>query len=315
MIMASVKTGTAAAGGTSAKPLWLRGAPGIFLLLWSLGFPVAVIGLRYAEPMTLLVLRFILVLAVLIPLALWLRPPLPARRRDWIDLAVVGFLIQAVYFGLCYFAFTLGTSAGAVALIVSLQPVVVALLAPSMVGEVIGARRWVGFGLGLAGAMIVILARSEVDGASAIGLLCTVGALAGMCAATLYEKRFGSGQHPVTSNLVQYAVGLAATLPIALALEGMAINWTLPFAAALGYLVFGNSLIAITLLLAMIRHGEASRVSALFYLVPPTAAFLAWVLIGEAMPPLAWAGMAVAAVGVAIATQPARRGGDRSRVS
>ena len=287
---------------TEAKPVWLRGAPGIFLLLWSLGFPVAVIGIRYAEPMTLLVLRFVCVLAVLIPIALWLRPPLPTRGRDWADLAIVGFLIQAVYFGLCYVAFSFGASAGVVALIVSLQPVLVALFAPGIVGETIGRGRWAGLILGLGGAVIVITARSEIDGASAIGILCAIGALMGMSTATLYEKRFGRGHHPVTSNLVQYAVGLAATLPVALLLEGLTFTWSLPLAGALVYLVVGNSLIAITLLLAMIRHGEAARVSALFYLVPPTAALLAWILIGETMPPLAWVGMAVAAAGVALAS-------------
>jgi drug/metabolite transporter (DMT)-like permease len=64
-----------------------------------------------------------------------------------------------------------------------------------------------------------------------------------------------------------------------------------------------------TLLLAMIRAGEASRVSALFFMVPPMAAVIAWVLLGEAMPPVAWAGMAIAAAGVLIATRNWPAGG------
>ena len=46
-----------------------------------------------------------------------------------------------------------------------------------------------------------------------------------------------------------------------------------------------------------------SRVSALFYLVPPVTAVIAWPLLGEAMPLLAWAGMAIAALGVAMASR------------
>jgi len=53
----------------------------------------------------------------------------------------------------------------------------------------------------------------------------------------------------------------------------------------------------------LIRAGDVSKVSALFYLVPPLAAFLAWILLGEVMPPIAWMGMAVAAIGVLIATR------------
>jgi drug/metabolite transporter (DMT)-like permease len=74
------------------------------------------------------------------------------------------------------------------------------------------------------------------------------------------------------------------------------------FVAALAYLVIGNSVVAVGLLLAMIRAGEVSRVSALLYLVPPIAALIAWLLPGEVMPLLAWPGMAVAAAGVFIAT-------------
>jgi drug/metabolite transporter (DMT)-like permease len=128
-----------------------------------------------------------------------------------------------------------------------------------------------------------------------------------MTAGTLYEKRFGVAQHPVTSNLVQYAVGLAVVLPLAWAVEGMQVSWTGPMVGSLLYLAIGNSLVAVTLLLAMIRRGEASRVSALFFLVPPIAAVIAWLLIGESMPPIAWLGMALAAAGVAIANRPIPR--------
>ena len=73
----------------------------------------------------------------------------------------------------------------------------------------------------------------------------------------------------------------------------------------LAYLVIGNSILAISLLLAMIRAGEVSRVSALFYLVPALSALFAWPLLGEVMPPLAWAGMALAALGVALVSRKA----------
>jgi drug/metabolite transporter (DMT)-like permease len=286
-------------------PLWLGLAPAIFLLLWSAGFTFAKLGLAHAEPITFLALRYGLVLAVLVPFFLALQPRLPRDVAGWGHLAVVGFLIQALYFGLAYIAFALGVSAGGVALIVSLQPILIALLAPRLAGERVSAARWVGLGLGLLGAALVILARSTIEATSPVGVLCAVGALAGITAGTLYEKRFGVSYHPVASNLVQHVVGLAAIMPVAWAVEDMRVAWTSELIIALGYLVVANSLIAITLLLAMIRRGEASRVSALFFLVPPTAALIAWAGLGEAMPPLAWAGMAVAAAGVAIVVRPA----------
>ena len=94
----------------------------------------------------------------------------------------------------------------------------------------------------------------------------------------------------MSSNLVQYAVGLAIMLPLAGLADSMVVIWTWDLVWSLSYLVIGNSLISVTLLLAMIRYGEAAQVSALFFMVPPLAALSAWLLIGELLPGLAWVG-------------------------
>ena len=162
-----------------------------------------------------------------------------------------------------------------------------------------------GLAMGLAGAAIVILARSGAEAAPPVAVLCAVVALLGMTAATLYERRFGGGQHLVIANMVQCGTGLALLLPLAALFETMQVRWSSRFAVSLGYLVVANSLVSISLLLAMLRAGSAAAVSAWFFLIPPVAALVAWSVLGEAVPPLGWAGMALAAAGVAIATRGA----------
>jgi drug/metabolite transporter (DMT)-like permease len=104
--------------------------------------------------------------------------------------------------------------------------------------------------------------------------------------------------------MIQYAAGLIGILPLTFATESLNVDWSSPeLLGALAYLVIGNSLISMTLLLAMIRAGEVSRVSSLFYLVPPVATLMAWPILGETMSHFAWLGMAVAAAGVAIASR------------
>jgi drug/metabolite transporter (DMT)-like permease len=304
---APATTRTAPSAVPETSPLLLRIAPAIFLLFWSGGFAAGKIGVAYTGPLTFLTVRYVLVLLVLLPLLLVMRPPLPRTAAEWRHLIVVGLLIQGLYYALGYIALAMNVSSGAVALIVSLQPILVALLAPRLAGERVAGWRWAGLGLGLAGAALVIVARAAVEAMSGIGVLAAVGALAGMTVGTLYEKRFGVSQHPVTANSVQYAAGLALTLPLALVLEERSVDWSLPLALSLLYLVVCNSLIALTLLLLMIRQGEVSRVSALFFLVPPLAALIGWLLLGEHMPLPAWLGLAFAAAGVALAT----RRGDR----
>ena len=121
------------------KPLWLLLAPVMFLLLWSGGFSVAKLGISHAEPLSFLALRYASVLVLLAPLVAIMRPPLPRRGSEWMHLAIVGLLIQTVYFGLSYIAFKAGVSAGGVAIIVCLQPILVGLIAPYFAGEKVGA--------------------------------------------------------------------------------------------------------------------------------------------------------------------------------
>lgn len=286
---------------TSRKPVWLIAAPVIFLLLWSGGFSVAKLGISHAEPLSFLSLRYACVCALLAPLVIILRPPLPQKRMDWVHLAIVGVLIQTFYFGLSYLSFKAGVSAGGVAIIVCLQPILVGLIAPRFTREKVSLLRWAGLALGMAGAATVIMSRSSVELAHPLGVICAVGGLLAITAGTLWEKRFGKSYHPVVSNSVQYLAGLAGVLPAALMFETFQFTWNLPFIGALAYLVIGNSLVAMSLLLAMIRAGEVSRVSSLFYLVPPISALMAWPLLGEAMPPLGWAGFGLAAAGVMLA--------------
>ncbi|MCA8312922.1 DMT family transporter [Burkholderia multivorans] len=286
------------ASDRGGKPGWLRAAPALFLLLWSSGFVFLKLGLRDADPLTFLALRYACVVALLAGPFLWLRPALPRTRRAWLNLVVVGLLLQAGYFSFTYLSLKLGMSAGAVALVTSQQPILVGLLAPALAGERVGALRWVGLALGAAGAVLVILARGAVAIASPWALAFALLALACITGGTLWEKRFGTDVHPVSANLVQYAVGLAVSAPLAFALEPMHVHWSAGLAGSLAYLVICNSLIAISLLLAMVRHGEASRVSALFFLIPPATALIALAVLGETIGALAWPGMALAAAGL-----------------
>lgn len=288
------------------RPLWLTLAPFIFLILWSVGYSVAKIGLQFTDPMTLLALRFGSVIVIMGVLFVVIRPPLPKTRADWLHLAFVGFLLQAVYFGMNYYAFNSGVGAGTLALVMSFQPILVALIAPLWTKEIISRKSWIGLALGLAGTLLVIASRTEIEPPTLLGMIFCAIALLGITSGSLWEKRFGLNHHPVTANLVGYTAGFIGILPALALQDSFEIEWTGTFIAALAYLVVGNSVIAVGLLLAMIRAGDVSRVSALFFMVPPLAALTAWVLLGEIMPPLAWVGLAFASLGVYLATRKPR---------
>jgi len=273
-------------------------APWLFLMLWCGGFTVAKIGFTGAEPFTLLSIRYGAVLLLLLPFYIVLRPMLPTTRNEWLHVAWVGFLIQVVYFGAAWLAMNAGGSAATVALITCLQPVLVALSVPYLAGERVSVTRWLGLGLGLTGCIWVIIANGEIKlvGITVFGL--AIIALLGMTTATVWEKRYGVSHHVIVSSLIQYAVGFLCTLPMAWLTESMQVQVTPAFVFALIYLVVGNSILAISLLLMMIRQGEVTKVTSLFFLVPPGTALIALLVLNEPMAPLAWVGMAVAVYGV-----------------
>jgi drug/metabolite transporter (DMT)-like permease len=275
--------------------------PAAFLVVWSGGFAFAKIALQHSGPLTLLAVRYALVVLLLAPVVLLLRPPIPDRRKTWAHMIVLGILVQVLYFGLTMIALDLKMSAGAVAVIVSLQPILVAILAGPVLAERVSPLQWVGLLLALAGALLVILPRTSLR-TSPLGVAAAVGALLAIAVATVYERRLQTTGEFLATNAVQYVVGAAVLVPAALVFEGLRFDLAPAFVIAIGYLALGNSLLSLTLLFAMIRAGEAARVSAMFFLVPPVSALIALVLLHEQLPLLAWAGMAVAGTGVAIAT-------------
>ncbi len=283
------------------------GAPPLFILLWSTGFIVVKVGLRDADPLTLLAARYVLVECLLVPAALLLRVPLPRSPAAWLHLAVVGVLVQALHFGGINLSLEYGLAPGASALVTCLQPILVGMLAPWIAGESVSVRRWIGLALGLAGTVAVILSRASLGRLPFEGLAWATLALAGITLGTLYERRYGIRQHPIMASLVQCGVGLLVVLPAAALTEPIRLHVTVSLIWSLAYLVLANSIVAITLLLAMLRAGEASRVSALFFLVPPLTALLAWVVLGETLPLAGWIGLGVSAAGVAIVTLERRR--------
>ena len=287
----------------SGRPLWLVFAPSIFLFVWSTGYVAAKFGLGFVEPFTFLVLRYGLIVLIMAALFVVLRPKLPKTAMDWGHLAIVGLLMQAAYFGFCYMAFTSGMAVGTLSLLLSLQPILVGLIAPRWSGEAVGFKQWMGLVFGLLGAVIVILARSDIEPPTLISFSFAFLALAGITGASLWEKRFGTSHHPVTANFVGFAAGLLGVLPFMLIFEDLTVTWTWQLVVSLLWLVIGSSLIGVGLLWAMIRLGDVAKVSALFFMVPPLAAFFAWIVLDELMPPLAWLGMGVAAMGVYIATR------------
>jgi drug/metabolite transporter (DMT)-like permease len=280
--------------------LWTTLLPGLFVVLWSTGFIFAKMGLPYAEPFTFVALRYLFVVAIMLPIALIARATWPRHLAEVLHLMVAGLLLHAVYITGVFASIYHGLPAGIAALIVGLQPLLTATLVGPLLGERVSGKQWLGLLLGLVGVALVLREKLAFDRATGGAVLLAVGALFGATLGTLYQKRFCSTADLRSSAVIQFAAAGLACLAVALPLETMQVTWSGPFIFALGWLVLVLSIGTVSLLYLILRRVSAAKTASLFYLVPPATALFAWALFGETLGVLALAGMALAAAGVAL---------------
>jgi drug/metabolite transporter (DMT)-like permease len=303
-----MKTSTASAraqaknGGAARSALLPMLAPALFVILWSTGFIVAKFGLPYAPPLTFLLLRFLSVLVILVPCVIVLRAPWPTGKM-W-HIAFAGLLMQAGYLGGVWCAIKLGMPAGLSALIVGMQPILTGVAAP-LIGESVRPRQWLGLLFGLAGVGLVVAAKIHLAGLSVASILLCLMALVSITVGTLYQKRYCPHFDLRTGTVIQFAASIVMILPLAIWLEHLrldfaTVSWTLDFIGALLWSAMGLSIGAIFLLFMLIRRSDATQVTSLLYLTPPTTALMAWGMFGETFNWLGLVGMAVAVLGVGL---------------
>lgn len=279
---------------------FLSPTPFFFVLLWSTGFIVAKFGLPYAPPLTFLLLRCLGALAFLVPCLLIWKAPWPHGRVHHV--AIAGLLVQAGYLGGVWSAIKLGMPAGVTALIVGMQPILTAAAAP-LIGERVRPVQWLGLLFGIGGVALVVYAKITLVGLSFEAIAWAVGALLCITAGTMYQKRHCPQFDLRTGTVIQYSASAVALLPLAWLLEDLdlamsTVQWTPRFVGALLWSILALSIGAIFLLFKLIQKNDATKVTSLLYLTPPTTAVMAWLMFGETFSLLGVAGMALAVLGV-----------------
>ncbi|MEM5421323.1 MULTISPECIES: DMT family transporter [Paraburkholderia] len=296
-------------------------APTLFVFLWSTGFVVARAIAPYADPNLFLLARFAGTAALFTIVALVMRAPWP-RGREIGKHLFAGALLQGVYLGAGYWAVAQGLSAGVMALLGALQPLLTAAIAARTFGERLPPLRWTGMSLGLAGVVLVLSPKlyaamhagggAIADAAAATApmhahanpllvVVVAVVSVGSITAGTLYQKTSLAQADIRSASAVQNlgAAIVAAVLALVLGETRWIATPTLWFSLAWGIAMLSG--VGVTLLVWMVRHGDAARATALLFLAPPLAALESWLLFGETLTPVQMAGFGVALAGVLLA--------------
>jgi drug/metabolite transporter (DMT)-like permease len=274
-----------------------RFAPALFVLLWSTGFVGAKYGLPYADPFVFLSVRILIAAVLLFALARLMKMPIRIGRQAVVRSGLIGFFLHACYLGGVFYSIAQGLPAGVAAVVTSLQPVLVSIVAVKVLGEQLRIRQLVGLLIGLVGVILVLgpSIDSQIPMSAIIAILV---ALIGSTTATLLQKKMGSDIPLLSGTAYQYLFSGCVLGTIALATQETSITWNLRFTAAFIWLILVLSVGAILLLLWLLNTGSAAKVSSLFYLVPPATAIEAFVLLGEKVNTQGFLGIGITALGV-----------------
>jgi drug/metabolite transporter (DMT)-like permease len=274
-----------------------RFAPTLFVLLWSTGFVGAKYGLPYADPFVFLSIRILIASILLFALAKAMKMPVRIGRGAIARSALIGFFLHACYLGGVFYSIAQGLPAGVAAVVTSLQPVLVSIVAVKVLGEQLRIRQVAGLLIGLIG-VILVLGPSIDAQIPAPAIIAILTALIGSTSATLLQKKMGSDIPLLSGTAYQYLFSGCILGIIALATQETTINWTLRFTVAFIWLILVLSVGAILLLLWLLNSGSTAKVSSLFYLVPPATAIEAFFLFGEKVNTQGFLGIGITALGV-----------------
>ncbi|MGM1029398.1 MAG: DMT family transporter [Actinomycetota bacterium] len=224
----------------------------------------------------------------------WVRP----TRKQWLLLVVFGLSWFLVY-NLALNASEHLLDPGTAALLVNVAPLIVALVAGTVLGE--GFPRWLIIGaIAAFGGIAIIGAATATGSLSLLGVVLALVAALTYAIAVLLQKPLLAQLPGLQVTLIGVAIGGVGSLPWSGALVAQVA--AAPPAATLGVVYLGVVPTAIAFLAwaYALQRMPAGRLVITSYLVPVLATGMAWLLLGEVPPPLALLGGLICLTGVAL---------------
>ena len=276
--------------------------PFIFILLWSSAFITTKPIIDNSDPFSALSFRFAIVAFGFFLYSVYSNQKILVSKKNFFESFFSGVLFHGFYLGGVFYSISIGMPTSIAALIVTLQPVLTNALSGPILNEKVSVKQWLGVLLGFVGAGLVL----GFDVGSKIptaGLVATVIALLAITFSTLWQKKL-SKNLPLSINNMNQALGgcLFHLLIIVLFIDPY-IDFSKTFILAMSHQIFMVSFGAFTILMYLIKNNSASKTVSIFFLIPATSAFMAWLFLNESLTKLDLIGFLITTIGVYIATR------------
>jgi len=276
--------------------------PLLFILLWSSAFITTKPIIDNSDPFAALAFRFIIVALGFFLFSIYSKQKIIIQKKNLIESFFSGVLFHGFYLGGVFFSISKGMPTGIAALIVTLQPILTNALSGPILNEKVTIKQWIGVLLGFVGAAIVLGLDVGSD-IPMIGLVATIISLIAITASTIWQKKLSNNLPLSVSNMYQAIGGFTFHLIVIIFFAKPYIDFTQTFVIAMGHQILLVSFGAFTILMYLIKNNSASKTVSIFFLIPATSAFMAWLFLNENLTNLDLLGFLITTIGVYIATR------------
>jgi drug/metabolite transporter (DMT)-like permease len=271
----------------------VRGMSGLVLFvwivtcaIWSTVWLFIKIGVRDVPPVTFAVFRLGAAFAVLAPITLLRKTPLPRAGREWGLIAATGVVLLGVNYALLNWGIQF-ISSGLTAVLQALTPAFGFVFAHSLLhDEKMTPLKGAALLLGIAGVGAIFFHQLELSGSRALwgGVAVVAGSA---CVALVYVvmRRHGRHLHPsvVTSGQMLAAIGPLSMYALAVEGNPLRVRWTAAAVVSVLYLALLGSIAGAWLNYWLLARIGATRLLVMGLIEPLIAVLLGALLLGETM--------------------------------
>lgn len=284
----------------------------ILCLIWGTTWIFIKIGLADLPPITFAASRFVLAVAVLLPI-IWIRNlPWPRTAAEWKLIAITGFLQFSFNYSTVFWAeqhITSGLAAVLQAMITVFGLLLAWIFLPA---ERVTRLKVFAVCLGVVGVAVIFIEQLRVESVMAFaGCVAIVAGAYAAAQASILIKARGSGLHPASLVCAQMLCGLPLVILYALTAEGYpwtSVNWSWQAIGCVLYLSLMGTIAAFWLYYWLLSRIESTRAMMISLVTPLIAVLIGAVFLGERLPPQTLVGgmLIIAAIGM-IVVRPRHR--------